>query len=121
MNNTQIQLFDSARIVDLLQTWQTSIIDFQHSYQEYVDKWALEGESLNTLQYIEQLVEDQSNLPVLCGSEHFPALSELDSPDAIARVRHYLDRFELLQGHYVALSQSYRASKATTFRTRTIV
>lgn len=105
MNNTQIQLFDSARIVDLLQTWQTSIIDFQHSYQEYVDKWALEGESLNTLQYIEQLVEDQSNLPVLCGSEHFPALSELDSPDAIARVRHYLDRFELLQGHYVALSQ----------------
>ncbi|WP_250692104.1 hypothetical protein, partial [Escherichia coli] len=63
------------------------------------------GESLNTLQYIEQLVEDQSNLPVLCGSEHFPALSELDSLDAIARVRHYLDRFELLQGHYVALSQ----------------
>ena len=120
VNNTQIQLFDSARIVDLLQTWQTSIIDFQHSYQEYVDKWALEGESLNTLQYIEQLVEDQSNLPVLCGSEHFPALSELDSPDAIARVRHYLDRFELLQGHYVALSR-YRASKATTFRTRTIV
>ncbi|EPT8337745.1 DUF4011 domain-containing protein [Enterobacter kobei] len=111
VNNTQIQLFDSARIVDLLQTWQTSIIDFQHSYQEYVDKWALEGESLNTLQYIEQLVEDQSNLPVLCGSEHFPALSELDSPDAIARVRHYLDRFELLQGHYVALSQVIEPQK----------
>ena len=36
VNNTQIELFDSARIVDLLQTWQTSIVDFQYSYQEYV-------------------------------------------------------------------------------------
>ena len=48
---------------------------------------------------------------MLCGSEHFPALSELDSPDAIARVRHYLDRFELLQGHYVALSQVIEPQK----------
>ena len=35
VNNTQIQLFDSARIVDLLQAWQASILHFHHHYQGF--------------------------------------------------------------------------------------
>lgn len=111
VNNTQIQLFDSARIVDLLQVWQASIIDFNYIYQKYIDRWALGGESLNTLQHIEQLVEDQAHLPALCGLEYFSALPELDSLDAIARVRHYLSRFDLLQGYYATLSQVIEPQK----------
>ncbi|MGL5845821.1 MAG: DUF4011 domain-containing anti-phage protein Hhe [Aeromonas veronii] len=105
VNNTKIQLFDRDRIVELLQAWQTSISEFNDDYQGYLDKWSLKDENLDTIQHIEQLIEDQAHLPALDGSELFAALPELDSSDAIVRVRHYLHRFDLLQGHYEALSQ----------------
>ena len=111
VNNTQIQLFDSARIVDLLQAWQASILHFYHHYQGFLDKWALEGEGLDTLSHIEQLVQDQKHLPSLSGSELFAALPGMDTSDAIARVRHYLVRFDTLQGYYDTLSQTIEPEK----------
>ena len=111
VNNTQIQLFDSARIVDLLQAWQASILHFHHHYQGFLDKWALEGEGLDTLSHIEQLVQDQKHLPSLSGSELFAALPGMDTSDAIARVRHYLARFDTLQGYYDTLSQAIEPEK----------
>ena len=60
VNNTQIQLFDSARIVDLLQALAGVYPPFSSLLSRFLDKWALEGEGLDTLSHIEQLVQDRS-------------------------------------------------------------
>lgn len=53
VNNTDIQLFDSQRIVDLLQSWQDSLQQFQDRLLVTLAEWGVNIEGVRTLSQVD--------------------------------------------------------------------
>lgn len=106
VNNTQIQLFDSDRIVDALHSWTNSIHGFQNAFRTFWHDWALVDDAPDLLVHIEAMIHDVAQLPALTGHELFEALPQLDTQESIDCVRRYLTEFTQLQNYYDTLNQA---------------
>lgn len=115
ITNTDIQIFDSERIVQLLNDWQQELGLLFHATEEMITSWQLNADELHTLSQTANLSHDFAQLPVLDGREYFPALSKLDL-QAINKVEHYVRDFVTLQQLYEALGEELIQDKLTSLQ-----
>lgn len=111
VTNTDIQIFDSDRIVVLLEQWQQSLEIFSGEFKHFIDDWRLDSSEADSLSHIDEVVSDLSRLKSLTGDELFSAIKALTSNDAINELRGYLAIFEELQSRYQKLREQVRPEK----------
>ncbi|ARU92768.1 DUF4011 domain-containing anti-phage protein Hhe [Tatumella citrea] len=99
VNNLEIQLFDSNRIVAGLQQWQAALTTWQNCLNDFLEKYALSKEQLTTLTLQQQLVDDSALLPVLSESLNFSAFKRLDEENKY-QLKTWLQDFEVVQSAY---------------------
>ncbi|MFP3594794.1 hypothetical protein, partial [Chryseobacterium sp. SIMBA_038] len=78
VTNTDIQIFDSERIVLLLSSWQKTLGQLIDTTEHLVSRWQLDSNTLQMLPELDCLDQDFSKLPDLKGQEYFPALRRLN-------------------------------------------
>ena len=113
VTNTQIQLFDSQRIVDLLQQWQTGLCDFQGGWLQFLRSWELDGQAVQSLTEIDQFFHDLARLPELSGQEQFAALPALTDRSTREQIRQLMALFVELQACYGILGDVIHTHKLT--------
>ncbi|MFV7761717.1 DUF4011 domain-containing anti-phage protein Hhe [Shewanella algae] len=115
VTNTDIQIFDSERIVGLLEQWQSSLNQFSGEFSRLLDDWNIEQSGMDSLSLIEDAVSDLSTLRKLSGDELFSALEGVASKSAIDELRSYLSKFTELQEYYQRLESQVRPEKLASF------
>lgn len=111
VRNTEIQIFDSDRIVECLARWQQSLEIFAQEFQQFISIWNIDADGMDSLKQIHTVLQDLNSLKPLAGGEVFEALRSFEAEDAIESVRSYLSVFEDLQKHYQQLSEKIHPDK----------
>ncbi|MGB5855287.1 MAG: DUF4011 domain-containing anti-phage protein Hhe [Oceanisphaera sp.] len=117
VTSTDIQMFDSERIVQLLSEWQQKLTLLSNATEEIITSWQLNIDELHTLEQLTSLNQDFENLPDLVGGEYFPALSGLNL-QAIESAEQYVRDFTLLQQLYGELSEEIVQDKLASLEKR---
>lgn len=112
VTNTDIQIFDSERIVLLLSGWQQALDQLLHATEKMSSNWRLDPEELKTLSQLASLSQDSAQLPELNGQEHFLVLSQLNQ-EAIDEIDRYVNDFIAIQQLYEALGTELVREKLT--------
>ncbi len=97
VNNTDIQLFDSQRIVDSLQSWQITLQRFQDELIKTLADLEVDAQDVRTLSQASSMIRDLAALPPLDGGELFQALPALATEEALSAVRDYVTAFNAAQ------------------------
>lgn len=105
VENTNIQLFDSERIVEVLGKWRDTLDGLQSSNQDIAGKFEFEAAELAQLDDCEALAQDLADLPNLSSREQFQSLAQLDG-GTIAEVEEQLRRHQAIQETYEHLLES---------------
>lgn len=112
VTNTDIQIFDSERIVLLLSSWQKTLGQLIDTTEHLVSRWQLDSNTLQTLPELDFLNQDFSKLPELKGKEYFPALRRLNQ-ETTDDIERNIDDFFTLQSLYKELETELVRDKLT--------
>ncbi|MFP5300560.1 DUF4011 domain-containing anti-phage protein Hhe [Cobetia sp. SIMBA_158] len=112
VTNTDIQIFDSERIVLLLSSWQKTLGQLIDTTEHLVSRWQLDSNTLQMLPELDCLDQDFSKLPDLKGQEYFPALRRLNQ-ETIDDVERNINDFITLQSLYEELDPELVRDKLT--------
>lgn len=105
VTNTEIQIFDSDSIVDLLKLWQKSLNILSDKHIEFNSVFKVNNDSKLSLKYLNELNTNLINLPLLKNEIIFESINKLNSKD-IRSVESYLVNYSLIQNLYFNLKES---------------
>ncbi len=110
VNNLEIQLFDSNRIVVDLEQWHEALKLWQQCLGQFLEKYALPKASISTLTLQQQLVKDAERLPAFSDLLNFNAFKRMDE-EKKQLLREWLQEFENVQAAYNGLADHLVANK----------
>lgn len=99
VNNVDIQLFDSDRIVSVLEEWHNALIAWQQALDGFLQQYPMTTVSHDKISWQTQLVELSAQLPILHAHADFQAYVQLDD-DKIEHLKNWLVDFNLIQADY---------------------
>lgn len=105
-----IALYDSDKVVSLLEFWQAAIKDLAEESESIVRYLRLDGFEIVEGSEAEELATDFKSLPMLSGDELVTALSNLDA-DTCKAVEYCLEEFEEIQRVYYRLMSAVRKDR----------
>lgn len=99
VNNTDIQLFDSERVVSLLKEWNEALIAWQQALAGFLTRYSITASHCDELSWQTQLVALCDQLPELPAEADFQAYTRLDSNN-IESLKSWLNDFSAVQADY---------------------
>lgn len=120
VNNLEIQLFDSNGIVADLAQWQAALTAWQHCLGNFLEKYALSKERLDTLTLQQQLVDDSDRLPALSELLNFSVFKRLDEENKY-QLKAWLQDFEVVQSAYDEMANHLVAEKLKALEVSAVI
>lgn len=99
INNTDIQIFDSERIISILTVWNNSLISWQQTLSDFLYKYTAAAVVHDKLSWQTQLVQLSEKLPELLIEVDYQAYTKLDN-NKINHIKNWLQDFNILQVDY---------------------
>lgn len=104
VNNVDIPLFDSARIVSSLHEWNVALLAWQQALTDFLHDYAITPTEQDDIRWQTQFIESSGQLPDLPAEADFQAYARLDDTQ-ITPLRNWLAQFDAVQAdyHHIAL------------------
>ncbi|PHM60604.1 hypothetical protein Xsto_03833 [Xenorhabdus stockiae] len=99
VNNVDIQMFDSERIVSSLSEWNTALSSWQQVLLVFLHKYDIYEENHDNISWQAQLIELAERLPELSAEVDFPAYTRFDDNN-IDHLKNWLRDFNTVQADY---------------------
>lgn len=99
INNVDIQLFDSDRIVSILNEWNVALISWQQALSDFLNQYSIVTANHDEMSWQTQLVELSGRLPDLPVEADFEAYARLDD-NKIEHLKNWLVDFNVVQADY---------------------
>lgn len=99
VNNVDIQLFDSDRIVSILNEWNVALISWQQTLSVFLHQYSIVTDNHDEMSWQTQLVELSGRLPELPAEVDFQVYAKLDKNE-IEHLKNWLVDFNVVQADY---------------------
>ncbi|HHG1541853.1 TPA: DUF4011 domain-containing anti-phage protein Hhe [Klebsiella pneumoniae] len=99
INNVDIQLFDSDRIVSILNEWNVALISWQQALSGFLNQYSIVTANHDEMSWQTQLVELSGRLPDLPAEADFQAYARLDD-NKVEHLKNWLVDFNVVQADY---------------------
>ncbi|ERK17327.1 DNA helicase related protein [Pantoea sp. AS-PWVM4] len=99
VNNVNIQLFDSDRIVSILNEWNVALISWQQALSDFLNQYSIVTANHDEMSWQTQLIELSGRLPDLPAEADFQAYTRLDD-NKLEHLKNWLADFNVVQADY---------------------
>jgi len=99
VNNVDIQLFDSERIVSILKEWNDALMSWKQGISDFLHKYMTSTAERDVLSWQSQLIEMAGQLPQISDKVDFQAYSQLND-SKVEHLKGWITDFNHVQADY---------------------
>ncbi|AHA28243.1 DUF4011 domain-containing anti-phage protein Hhe [Candidatus Liberibacter americanus] len=99
VHSSEIHVLNYRNAISSLRNWQSTLIDWQKNYYNFMDRYAITDKMQHLLCWQEQLLLESDKMPVLSKSVDFEAFKKFDD-ESIASIQKWIDDFNHIRDNF---------------------